>query len=173
VDPLPKSWAALGKQVAALRGLAPEGGAVAKILQEVEGDVAGFGEMAKTQLSGQPLSVEQEERVWAYARAVEHPWVQLKSLAAAGGKAGAAELVLPEPPSKIVDVHHWPREGVYFHVAVGDPRGMVALIGDRGVRIPAAGVTYSYYELASPTVLNDADWRAQLPNTPRPAWVNP
>ncbi len=114
VDPLPKSWAALGKQVAVLRGLAPEGGAVAKILHEVEGDVAGFGEMAKTQLSGQPLSVEQEERVWAYARAVEHPWVQLKSLAAAGGKAGAAELVLPEPPAKIVDIHHWPREGGVF-----------------------------------------------------------
>jgi hypothetical protein len=74
---------------------------------------------------------------------------------------------------KIADVAGGANGVPYLHVAVGAPLEWDQIVPFFGRQEIVKGSVYSYYEFTSPSPLNDAEWRAQLPGAARPAWVSP
>lgn len=174
VDPLPRAWDKVADLLALLAKEAersPTEDRLAEVLREASTSSRRLGRAAERQIAGEPLSREDYAFIAWYAGVIEHPYRVLKSAAAASD-----ELVEPEPMAKIVDIHTWstPTYGDWvWHAAVGQPLRTTVLLGDRGLLLPGAGATYSYYEVVSSQPRDDAWWREQVETAERPAWTVP
>jgi hypothetical protein len=174
VDPVPNAWAQLSHLLTALASSAASSGStdrLGEVLSAAAASARDFGSMAERQMRGEGLTEEEYSAIDGFAGAIEHPYLLL-SAAAAGSER---ELVAPDPMMRIVDIHTWndplgPPQ--YWHVAVGRPRLITVLLGDRGVLVPAEGAIYGYYEVVDNTRWDDARWRGAVDSHPRPAWVN-
>lgn len=174
VDPVPDAWAELA---ALLDRLATHGkqsamaGRVPEVLAEGAANARRLGVLAETQLRGEPLAEADYDFIADYAGTIEHPYLLLAATAA--GKE--MEISAPDPMMRIVDVHLWNNpEGSteFWHAAVGRPREVVVLLGDRGILVPAWGAVYSYYEAVATSPLDDEAWRAKVDDAKRPPWAN-
>jgi hypothetical protein len=127
-----------------------------------------FGAMARKEIKGEPLSVADYEQILHVGRAAEYHFLIFKSLA-------NPEFALsnPDPMAKIADFAGGGNGIPYLHAAVGAPLEWDQIVPYFGRREIVKGSVYSYYEVPSPTPLTDAEWRARLANTERPAWVAP
>jgi hypothetical protein len=129
-----------------------------------------FGKMAERQIKAQPLSAGEYALIESFGGLVEHPYLLLKSaLKHASENDGA--ITIPEPMMKIVDIQRAPAE--IWHVATGRPLAALVLLGDRGVLLPSSGAVYSYYELTSGGIIDDAAWRGQVDTATPPDWLAP
>ncbi len=174
VDPVPEAWA----QVALLLDRLAEHdkhaatpGRVPEVLADAATDARRLGLLAERQGRDEPLSDEDYQFIRSFAGTTEHPFLLLSATAA--GKE--MEISAPDPMMKIVDVHTWndPLDGTReWHAAVGRPRSITVLLGDRGLLIPGYGAVYSYYEVVAGTKLDDEAWRKQVDNAERPDWAN-
>ncbi len=174
VDPLPEAWAQLARL---LDRLAEHGknavtpGRVPEVLATAAADARRLGQLAERQRRDEPLAPGDYAFIRDFAGTIEHPFLLLS--AAAAGKE--MEISAPDPMMKIVDVHTWndPVNGTReWHVAVGRPRSVTVLLGDRGLLVPGYGAVYSYYEVEARKKLDDEAWRQTVDETARPAWAN-
>jgi hypothetical protein len=174
VDPVPAAWAQLADLLdglAAHAQTATAPGRVPEVLAEGATNARRLGTLAERQMRDEPLTEIEYGFISDFAGTIEHPHVLLSAVAA--GKE--TEIAEPDPMMRIVDVHGWqdPEGGAqYWHVAVGRPRRLVTLLGDRGVLIPTWGAVYAYHEVASTRRLDDAAWRAEVGEAARPGWAN-
>ena len=175
VDPVPAAWAQLGRMLDGLATAAktsPTTDRLAEVLASAGADATRLGALSERQMKDQPLTQEDYDFIARFAGTVEHPFM-LFSAAAAGKEA---EFSQPDPMMRIVDVHIWnDPEGPtqFWHAAVGRPRTVTVLVGDRGVLIPGQGGLYSYYEVLDTSRVDDAAWRARVDTEPRLGWENP
>ncbi len=173
VDPVPESWAYLAGLFERLASEAQKGETtdrLAEILLESAENARDFGDMARRQRQGEPLTQEEYDRILRFARVVEHPFLLLQAAAQERG----GEVIRPDPVAKIVDIYLWndpagPTQ--YWHAAVGEPQQLTVLIGDRGLLVPGRGSIYSYYEVVAEQRLNDEDWRKRVKTAERLDWV--
>jgi hypothetical protein len=136
-------------------------------LGEAAASARRFGAIAGKEVKGEPLSADEYEQILHVGRAAEYHFLIFKSLA-------NPEFALsnPDPMPKIADVAG--DKGIsYLHAAVGSPLEWDQVVPYFGRREIVKGSVYSYYELASPRPLSDADWRARLAGEARPTWVTP
>ncbi|WP_295455364.1 DUF3160 domain-containing protein [uncultured Thiodictyon sp.] len=71
---------------------------------------------------------------------------------------------------KIADVAG---DGPYLMAAVGRPMEWDQVVPFYGRRQLVKGGVYSFYEFASPRLLDDAAWREMLGSQAHPAWIAP
>jgi len=175
VDPVPAAWAQTATLLDALATAAratPATDRLAEVLAEGSTNAARLGELARKQMADTPLTEPDYEFIAAFAGVVEHPYLLLSAVAA--GKPD--ELAAPEPMMRIVDIHTWNDPNgppAYWHAAVGAPREVTVLLGDRGVLVPGSGAVYGYHEVVADHRLDDAEWRGVVGGAARPAWANP
>ncbi|WP_295391903.1 DUF3160 domain-containing protein [uncultured Thiodictyon sp.] len=124
-----------------------------------------FKDIAERQGRGEALSSADYEAIYHVARVAEHHFLVFKSLA-------NKELALsnPDPMPKIADVAG---DGPYLMAAVGRPMEWDRLVPFYGRRQLVKGGVYSFYEFASPQLLDDAAWREMLGSQAHPAWIAP
>jgi hypothetical protein len=173
VDPLPEAWKDVGTLLDKLAEHAGKNKVARSLrdrLREAATVARDFGGMAERQLRGVPLTVGEYQMIEKFGGVVEHPYLLFKSVLARAGEEGS--IIIPDPMMKIVDIQRG-LQGEYWHVASGRPLSVVVLLGDRGVLLPASGAVYSYFEVTSPTPLNDEMWRKQVDVTEPPPWVTP
>ncbi|MDP2305716.1 MAG: DUF3160 domain-containing protein [Pseudomonadota bacterium] len=175
VDPVPAAWAQTARLLDALATTAkasPTTDRLAEVLAEAAASATRLEGLAVRQMMNEPLTDEDYQFVVGFAGVVEHPY--LLSSAAAAGTPDV--LAAPEPMMRIVDIHAWknPRGPVeHWHAAVGRPREITVLLGDRGVLVPGSGAVYGYHEVIADHRLDDAEWRSLVDTAPRPAWATP
>ncbi len=175
VDPVPAAWAQTASLLDALATAAratPATDRLAEVLAEGSTNAARLGELARKQMADTPLTEPDYDFIAAYAGVVEHPYLLLSAVAS--GKPDA--LAAPEPMMRIVDIHTWNDPlgpALYWHAAVGRPREVTVLLGDRGVLVPGSGAVYGYHEVVADHRLDDAEWRGVVDTAARPAWANP
>jgi hypothetical protein len=153
---------ALGAEAVALR----EG--VLRRLGESAAKARLFAGIARKELRGEPLSNQDYDEILYINRTAEYHFMIFKSLA-----NESFALANPDPMPKIADVAGGANGVPYLHVAVGAPLEWDQIVPFFGRQEIVKGSVYSYYEFTSPSPLNDAEWRAQLPGAARPAWVSP
>jgi hypothetical protein len=175
VDPVPAAWAQLGGMLDKLADAAktsPTTDRLAEVLAEAGTNATRLGKLSELQMANKPLTEEDYAFIARFAGTVEHPFMVFS--AAAAGKED--EFSRPDPMMRIVDVHIWsdptgPTQ--FWHAAVGRPRAITLLLGDRGLLLPAQGGVYSYYEVLNTQRVDDAGWRARVDAAPRLGWANP
>jgi hypothetical protein len=98
----------------------------------------------------------------------EHHFLIYKSLA-------NKDLALsnPDPMPKVADISDVAGGAPYGLVAVGRPLEWDHAVPFFGRREMVKGAAYSFYELLSAKLLDDADWLKSLPTQRRPAWIAP
>lgn len=141
---------------------------VLRRLGEAAANARLFAGIARKEVKGEPLSVDEYEKILHIGRAAEYHFLIFKSLANPD-----FALSNPDPMPKIADVAGGTNGIPYLHSAVGAPLEWDQIVPYFGRREIVKGSIYSYYELQSPVPLSDAEWRARLAGEPRPAWVTP
>lgn len=172
VDPLPASWRQLAevlKLLAVQTQKSLPDVEVTSVLESAAEQAGKFADMAERQLRGEPLLAQEYLQIQRYSGEIEHPYIKLKSVLAKHDEGASYGLSRPDPMYKIVDVAKG--NGQIFHLAVGSPLAIAALIGDRGILVPAHGAVYSYYEVSSPELRDDAWWQKEPRSTWRPRWA--
>ncbi|AUB85006.1 DUF3160 domain-containing protein [Candidatus Thiodictyon syntrophicum] len=139
--------------------------AVSGRLHDTADQARRFKAMAERQDRGEGLSGADYEAIYHVARVAEHHFLVFKSLA-------NKELALsnPDPMPKIADVAG---DGPYLMAAVGRPMEWDQVVPFYGRRQLVKGAVYSFYEFASPRLLDDAAWRQMLGTQAHPAWIAP
>ena len=153
---------ALGAEAVALR----EG--VLRRLGEAAAKARLFAGIARKELRGEPLSNQDYDEILYINRTAEYHFLIFKSLSNL-----TYALVNPDPVPKIADVAGGANGIPYLNAAVGAPLEWDQIVPFFGRQEIVKGSVYSYYEFASPTPLNDAEWRAGLSVAARPAWAAP
>lgn len=182
VEPDPETFKTIenlyGKLISALNGAAAawpknattqdlKKGLIAQ-LNETRSVIGGFRSMATKLVRGEALSDEEYKTIENVGGLVEHDFKLMKSVQVKDN--GLAE---PDPIARITDVAQAPELGLSLQVAVGSPLEWDQAVPFYGKRELVRGAVYSYYEFTSAHPLTDEEWRQQLGNTPRPAWVQP
>lgn len=173
VDPVPAAWAQTARLLDALATAAkaqPATVRLAEVLAEAAGSATRLEGLARRQMADEPLAQADYDFVASFAGTVERLRVSL-------GAAGEPdERSAPESTMRIVGIHAWmsPRGDVqHWHAAVGRPRKITVLLGDRGVLVPGSGAVHSYHEVIADHRLDDDEWRTVVDSVARPAWANP
>lgn len=133
-------------------------------LTESRDRVLAFRNMAQKQIDGRPLTNQEYEDIRYVARSAEHNFLIFKSLAQKD-----FALSTPDPIPKVADVASG--DGSFLLAGVGKPMEWDQIVPFFGRKQIVKGSTYSYYEIASPAVMSDAEWRNKLATTPRPVWL--
>jgi hypothetical protein len=141
---------------------------VLRRLAEAAANARLFAGIARKEVEGKPLSVDEYEEILHVGRAAEYHFLIFKSLA-------NPEFALsnPDPMPKIADVAGGANGIPYLQSAVGAPLEWDQIVPYFGRQEIVKGSIYSYYELQSPVPLSDAEWRTRLAGEARPAWVTP
>jgi len=127
-----------------------------------------FQDIAGKEIRGEPLTADDYEEILYFGRVAEHHFLIYRSLA---NKDLA--LSTPNPIPKIADIADVAGSAPYQMAAVGRPLEWDHTVPFFGRRQIVKGAAYSFYELLSDKLLDDADWLKQLPTQPHPAWVSP
>jgi len=109
--------------------------------------------MAAKEIRGEDLTSTEYEEILYFGRVAEHHFLIFKSLA---NKDLA--LSTPNPIPKIADVSGVNGGAPYLMEAVGRPLEWDHLVPFFGRRESVKGAAYSFYEFASNSLLNDAEW---------------
>lgn len=126
-----------------------------------------FKAIAEKEVAGKPLSNKDYEEILYVGRAVEHNFLIFKSLAQKD-----FALSTPDPIAKVADVAA-DASGRKLLVGVGKPMEWDQVVPFFGRKQIVKGPVYSYYEIASPKVLSDAEWNQQLNLLKHPHWITP
>jgi hypothetical protein len=137
---------------------------IVRRLTESRDKVRLFRDIAKKELDGKPLTNQDYEDILYVGRAAEHNFLIFKSLAQKD-----FALSMPDPMAKIADVAG--SAGSLLLAGVGNPIEWDQIVPFFGRKQIVKGSSYSYYETVSKQVMDDAEWRAKLPNLPRPKWI--
>ena len=173
VDPVPAAWRQVAALLNALRAHAMRHAAtkgLAKVMGEVADEARQFAKMAERQIKAEPLSADQYAIIEQFGGLIEHPYLLLKSALKHASEADGV-VTVPEPMMKIVDIQR--AEEAIWHVATGRPLAALILLGDRGVLLPSSGAVYSYYEVTSDSIIDDAAWRGRVDAATPPDWLAP
>lgn len=141
---------------------------IVRRLGEVAAKARLFAGMARKELGGTPLSASDYDEIAHVGRVAEHNFLVFKSLA--NEKLGISN---PDPLPKVVDVAGGGDGTGYLLMGVGKPLVWDLLVPFYGRREVVRGPVYAFYELASPTLLDDDEWRQGLDRQRRPSWVEP
>jgi hypothetical protein len=141
---------------------------VLRRLGEAAANARLFAAMARKEIKGEPLSINDYLQILFVGRVAEYHFLIFKSL-------GNPDFALsnPDPIAKIADVAGGANGIPYLHAAVGTPLEWDQIVPFFGRREIVKGSVYSYYEFSSPTPLSDLDWRKRVAGEARPAWVTP
>lgn len=137
-------------------------------LIESRDNVRLFRDIAQKELAGKPLNNSDYDTILHVGRAAEHNFLIFKSLA----KKDLA-LSTPDPVAKIADVASADKNAAYLLVGVGFPLEWDQIVPFYGRKEIVKGAIYSYYELQSPQILNDEEWRKKVSTQIRPQWISP
>lgn len=137
-------------------------------LGETEAKARLFQTIALKETRGEPLAAADYEEILYFGRVAEHHFLIYKSLA-------NKDLALsnPDPMPKVADISDVAGGAPYGLVAVGRPLEWDHAVPFFGRREMVKGAAYSFYELLSAKLLDDADWLKSLPTQRRPAWIAP
>lgn len=127
-----------------------------------------FQSIAAKEIRGEGLTSEEYEEILYFGRVAEHQFLIFNSLA---NKDLA--LSIPNPIPKIADVADVGGGAPYLMVGVGRPLEWDHTVPFFGRHEIVKGATYSFYEISSTSVLNDADWMKKLPSQLHPSWIAP
>jgi hypothetical protein len=180
VEPDPKTFDAIAKLFETTIGLVKTQGkywkgstpdddtalqeGIIRRLGESRDRVLAFRNMAQKEIDGKPLTNQEYEDIRYVARAAEHNFLIFKSLAQKD-----FALSTPDPIPKVADVAS---DGNRVLLAgVGTPMEWDQIVPFFGRKQIVKGSTYSYYEIPSPNVMSDSEWRTQLKLMQRPAWI--
>jgi hypothetical protein len=124
--------------------------------------------IAAKETRGEMLTSKEYEEILGFGAVAEHNFLIFKSLA---NKDLA--LSTPNPIPKIADIADSQGGAPYLSVAVGRPIEWDHTVPYYGRREIVKGSVYSFYEVKSNTLFNDADWVKAVATQPHPAWVAP
>ena len=142
---------------------------IVRRLRESAAKARQFADIARRQLQGRPLTSQDYEAILDIGRIAEHHFLVFKSLARQD-----LALATPDPMPKIVDAAGGgPARVPFLLVAVGRPFEWDHVVPYYGRRQIVKGAVYSFYELVSQSLLNDAEWRRRLPAETPPSWIRP
>lgn len=137
-------------------------------LKETQAKARLFQTIALKEIRGEPLAAADYEEILYFGRVAEHHFLIYKSLA-------NKDLALsnPDPMPKVADISDVNGGAPYGMVAVGRPLEWDHTVPFFGRREMVKGAAYSFYELLSNKLLDDADWLKSLPTERHPAWIAP
>jgi len=137
-------------------------------LAETEAKARLFQAIALKETRGEPLTAADYEEILYFGRVAEHHFLIYKSLA-------NKDLALsnPDPMPKVADISDVAGGAPYGLVAVGRPLEWDHAVPFFGRREMVKGAAYSFYELLSDKLLDDADWLKSLAAQRHPAWIAP
>ena len=137
-------------------------------LAEVASKARLFAGMARKELAGASLTPADYDEITHVGRVAEHNFLVFKSLA--NEKLGISN---PDPLPKVVDVAGGGDGTGYLLMGVGKPLAWDLLVPYFGRREAVRGPVYAFYEVSSPSLSDDDEWRRDLDRQKRPAWVEP
>jgi hypothetical protein len=125
-----------------------------------------FREIAGKELRGNALTTDDYKAIMYVSRVAEHYFLIFNSLA---NKDYA--LSYPDPIAKTTDVfggNGFP----YLMASVGNPAEWDYVVPFFGRRQIVKGSVYTYYEVISSNIFNDAEWRERVQSEKSLPWVN-
>ncbi|MFN7975018.1 MAG: DUF3160 domain-containing protein [Acidobacteriota bacterium] len=126
-----------------------------------------FEAMARKEIDGKALDAGEYEEILYVGRVAEHNMKIFQSVSRKD-----LSLANPDPMPKIADVAGG-GPGGYLLVAVGQPLEWDVVVPYYGRREVVKGAVYSYHELASDRLLDDAEWSERVKTAKRPDWIAP
>ena len=173
VEPDPASFEAIAGLFDATIGMVQAGSieprlrdGIVRRLTESRDDARRYGGIAAKELKGETLTADDYQAIQYVGGAVEHNFLVFMSLSNPG-----YALSIPEPMMKAADVAGGPGSGGQLEIAVGRPLEWDQIMPFYGRRQIVKGAVYGYDEFTAPEPIDDAQWRARVDTTARPAWV--
>lgn len=174
VEPAPQSFEAIAGLYDALARTVRAGDgwdprlrdAVVRHLGTSAAEARRFAGMAERELRGEVLADSDFAAIQAIGGSAEHQFLIYKSL-------GTEDegIPTPEPMAKIADVAGSPQPLGVLEAAVGNPMEWRQVVPFFGRRQIVVGGIYSYHELISHELYDNAKWRKEVAERAHPAWV--
>ncbi|MBF0612611.1 MAG: DUF3160 domain-containing protein [Magnetococcales bacterium] len=140
---------------------------IVRRLNESEGYVRKFAEMARKVEKGLPLAPQDYYDIHYVAGSAEHNFLVFFSL-----MSKEEALSNPDPIMKIADVAGSQQQG-WLHVAVGRPMEWDQIVPSFGRREIVKGSVYAYHEFLREQPMTDEEWRKNVDQTSNPDWIKP
>ncbi len=142
-------------------------GIITRLKQSAE-EARIFQAMAEKERQGIMLSNDENEKILFVAGVAEHLFLVFNSLA-----NEEFALADPDPMPKIADVAGDGAISPFLMAAVGNATEWDLIVPFYGRHQIVKGSVYSYYEFESYQLINDAEWRKQVPDQKILSWIKP
>jgi hypothetical protein len=143
-------------------------GNIAEKLKTVAREIVQFQKMAEKVGKNEELTDEEYSAIWHIDGMVEHNFLLFNSLMRKG-----YSIANPDPMAKIADVMYDKTTGFQWHVAVGNAMEWNRVVPFYGRQQIVKGSIYSYYEVVSPQILDDGEWRKEVERQEFLPWIQP